>query len=367
LKRSKDEFFEKISLKDHKTVTAYQNRIKTFESFLSFKSMDFETLYTIDEEKLYDVLQGYINWFAKDHSPNSVWNYTTSIRKYLHYRGIEITSDKFKENMELPAKGEKELYALQPHEIISILGQLRYKDQCLFLCQLSSGMRIGEIVQLRKKHLILDRDRIIVKIPQEIAKLKRARTTMFSREAGIKLTPILKKIQDDDLIFGTSDDPRMSESNKEDILRRALNKCGLGMRYDDTGRYMINTHSFRAYFITKTSRFDPNFAKKMTGEKGYLLSYDRLTVDDYLELYLKVEKDLLIYDHTRKDKQIEDLQSSLNDKAMLTSMLETLKMQLKHTNERMAIIESELPNFKTTRIRKSTNPKVLDANTKFYV
>ena len=36
-------------------------------------------------------------------------------------------------------------------------------------------------------------------------------------------------------------------------------------------------------------------------------------------------------------------------------------------DERMAIIESELPNFQITRIRKSTNPKVLDANTKFYV
>ena len=367
MKRSKDEFFEKISLKDHKTVTAYHNRIKSFEQYLSLKSIPFEELYLVSEEKLYDILQGFINWFAKNHSPNSVWNYTTSIRKYLHYRGVEITSDKFRENMELPVKGEKELYALQSHEIISILGQLRYKDQCLFLCQLSSGMRIGEIVQLRKKHLILDQERIIVKIPQEIAKFKRARTAIFSKESGIKLTPILKRIQDDDLVFGTSDDPRMSESNKEDILRRALNKCGLGMRYDDTGRYMINTHSFRAYFITKASRFDPNFAKKITGEKGYLLSYDRLTTDDYLELYLKMEQELLIYDHTKKDKQIEDLKFSQKNVSELSSMLETLKMQLRHQNERMAIIESELPNYKITRIKKSTNPKVLDAGTKFYV
>ena len=42
----------------------------------------------------------------------------------------------------------------------------------------------------------------------------------------------------------------------------------------------------------------------MVGEKGYLLSYDRLTDDELLEQYLKFEPDLLIYDdYIRQSEQ----------------------------------------------------------------
>ena len=61
------------------------------------------------------------------------------------------------------------------------------------MCQLTAGMRIGELVQLRKKHLILDTERITVKIPTTIAKFDKARTTFFSKEAGVLLRTILKK------------------------------------------------------------------------------------------------------------------------------------------------------------------------------
>jgi len=65
---------------------------------------------------------------------------------------------------------------------------------------------------------------------------------------------------------------------------------------------------FRAYFITKISRRDPNLAKKWAGQKGYLLQYDRLTLDEQLEKYLEFEPDLLINDTVRKDRKIEELE-----------------------------------------------------------
>jgi hypothetical protein len=195
------------------------------------------------------------------------------------------------------------------------------------------------------------------------------------------LRPKLRKLNDEDLVFASNENSRYAEINAEQKLRRAIVKVGLDMRYESTNRYYINTHSFRAYGITKISRHDPNFAKKIAGQKGYLDQYDRITDEEKLELYqkyeidlivdnsikLKAEQDLLVNDSARKDKQIEDLQSALKGKEELTRTLEIVTMQLKHTDERMAIIESELPNFQITRIRKITNPKVLDANTKFYV
>jgi hypothetical protein len=65
--------------------------------------------------------------------------------------------------------------------------------------------------------------------------------------------------------------------------------------------YLINTHSFRAYGITKLSRHDPNYARRLAGQKGYLDTYDRLALDEKLALYEKYEYELTI-DQTKRDK-----------------------------------------------------------------
>ena len=179
-----------------------------------------------------------------------------------------------------------------------------YDNQSLFLTQSSSGIRIGELVQLQKKHFLINKDRIIVKVPSRIAKFRRARTTILSKEAGIKITPILKRKDDDDLVYGTCVNVHSAETNKGQILRNKIKLLGLDMRYEETGHFKINTHSFRAYFITKFSRHDPNLAKKLAGEKGYLLTYDRLSDDELLEEYLKAEPDLSIYDDSKKQSTI---------------------------------------------------------------
>ena len=316
LKKTKENFFNKIALKDFKTRQAYERRISKWEYFC-LKNTDKSDYIPKTLEETIEILQLFINWFSLDdwnnqsktkgHSPNSVWNYASSIRKYLYYRGSPITKDDFQEHIELPKKIEKELHGLSLDEITRILNDLDYENRVMFLCQLSAGMRIGELVQLRKKHLKLDTDRIIVKIPAKIAKFKRARTTFFSKEAAVLLRVILKRKEDDDLIFGTSDVLKTAENNKGAILRNHLDKIGLGLRYEDTGNYQINTHSFRAYFITKVSRHDENLAKFLAGEKGYLLQYDRMTEEEKLEKYMDIEKDLFIYDLSKKDDEIKKL------------------------------------------------------------
>lgn len=313
MKRTKDTFFEHISTKDYETIDAYQKRIANFEKYCIKKSEEpeiFERLKTDWE----DILQLYINWLSKDHAPNTVWNYFASIRKYLHYMGVRITKDDVDESLELPKKIEKEMYPLQLDDIKRILKEMGYADQALFLTQLSSGIRIGELIQLQKKHFVTGKDRILVKIPSRIAKFRRARTTILSKEAGIKITPILKKKNDDDLVFGTCENVHSAQTNKGQILRNKIQLLGLDMRYEETGHYKINTHSFRAYFITKISRHDPNIAKKLAGEKGYLLTYDGLSDDELLEEYLKAEIDLLVYDNSKKELKISERERKQDEK-----------------------------------------------------
>ena len=317
--RSKDTFFDHISTKDEKTIDAYHLRINLFEKYCLEK---FNTSDILEElqDNWEDILQSYINWLAKDRSPTTVSNYFISLRKYLHYLGVRITKDDVDESLNFPKKYEIERHPLQLEEIREIFANFTYKDKTLFMCQLSSGLRIGEIVQLRKKDFLLGNSRIVIKLPSKFAKFKRARTTVLSKDAGIMISGLLKQKQDNDRIFGTNGKSHYSVINKENILRRTLIKTGLNERYEETNHYKINTHSFRAYFITKFSRHDPNLAKKLAGEKGYLLQYDRLTDDEIIEQYLKVEPELTVYDYSIKESKISEKEQKQDETISKLSM-----------------------------------------------
>jgi len=316
LKKTKEDFFNKIAIKDFKTVEAYRKRIKLWEEFAE-KRVGKSGYIPKTKEDSIDIFQLFINWYSleavnhrtkkKGHHPNSVIGAAASVRKYLFYRGSPLTKDDVQEHIEMPRKAEKDLRGLKIDEIQTILNSLTYPDKVLFMCQISSGMRIGEIVQLRKKHLILDTERIMVKIPTTIAKFHKARTTFFSKETASVLKPILKKLDDDDLIFTKNTNVKSVESCKGQTLARHLEPLGLNQKYEDSGNNQITTHSFRAYFITKISRHDENLAKLLAGEKGYLLQYDRMSDEEKLENYMDFEKDLLIFDLVRKDEEIKKL------------------------------------------------------------
>lgn len=333
LGRDKESFMIKIESKDLGTQAGYKTALNNFENFCMEKygKVDFiAELKEYDSDRVYDFLQEWINWNKKQ-SPRTMTNYFGRIRKYLHYRGIKLHIQDIKEELDFPRLIEEELYPITLDDIHLILKQMQYKQKTQFVCQLSSLMRIGEIVQLRKKHLVLGKQNIIVKIPANISKFKKGRTTFFSKEASKLLRPLLRKMKDSDLVFGSNKNTKFAEVNSEQILRRILDKTGLDMKYESVNRYFINTHSFRSYGITKISRHDPNLAKKLAGQKGYLLQYDRLDDKEKLELYEKFEIDLIIDDSEKQKAKIKKLESEKSE-------LE----ELRYNNKRMRELTREM-------------------------
>lgn len=307
--RDRASFMERIATKDFKTLKAYNVALDNFELFCKTNKRK------LDE----DTVQAWINSLYKTHSPRTIHNMYSRIRKY--FRHLKIILD----DIQLPNLHEKELYPLSLTEIHQLFQVMKYPDVTMFMCQLSGGLRIGELVQLKKKDLHFTGKRFMVKIPHTISKNKKARTTFFSSEASSRLPVILKNLSDNDLIFGTNKNPHYSETIKETNLNHALEKTGLDFRYDDTNWHKINTHSFRAYFITKVSRIDPNMAKKLSGEKGYLLQYDRMTNEEYVEFYDKIESELLIFDLAKKDQKIRDLQEAKRELEIKNERIEALE------------------------------------------
>ena len=327
ISRNRETFMDRISNKDESTKEGYYFVINNFENFCMEKYGNVKYILELKEmknEQIFDILQSWINWNGS-RSPSTIRLYFSKLRKYLYHMGIKLHQQDINEELSFKHKIDEELYGMSIDDIQTITKSMRYKHKTQFICQLSSLMRIGEIVQLRKKHLISDKQNIIVKIPASIAKFKKGRTTFFSKEASKLLRPILRVKNDDDLVFGSNDIKTRAKLNSQTILRNALERTGRNMKYETSKRYMINTHSFRAYGITKLSRFDPNFAKKMAGQKGYLDQYDRMSDDEKLELYQKLEINLLIdnseilkAENAAKQNKIDELEKAQSMNKELT-------------------------------------------------
>jgi len=272
----------------------------------------------VEQTAVINTLQEWVN-FNKDKSPKTLTTWFSYLSEYLRHRGVDLTN--VKDKMDFPRYIEEEKYPLSLEDIQNILLVAGYDMKLKLLTQLSSGMRRGEMLQLRKKDFIIGK-RIIIKIPAKIAKFNKARTTFVSSEVQRMLIPRLKKLADNDFVFGS---PDVKEKNigdsYEQNLTRYLEKVNLDMRYESTGYHKINSHSFRAYFITKISRHDENVAKILSGQKGYLLQYDRLTVEEKQEKYLEFEKDLIIDPTERQKARITELEK---DKIRIDKLEDTL-------------------------------------------
>jgi len=318
LVRNRESF---VAKKKHSgTKSNYNVAINNFENFCMVKygKVDiFEELKENTDTEILDFIQSWID-FNDRLNPATVINLFSRVKKYLHHRGIKLHPQDIKEELEFKRVISEEMYPLTRENIQTIVKEMRYPNKVQFICQSSSLMRIGELVELKKKHLIDTNDNIIVKIPAVIAKFSKGRTTFFSKEASKMLRPLLKEMADDDLAFGSNDNVKHAETNSEQILRRILDKVKLDERYDSNGRHKINTHSFRAFGITALSRHDPNLAKKIAGQKIYLGEYDRMDDDEKLKIYQKYEYDLIIDDSEKQKAEIKKLQSEKSELEKIT-------------------------------------------------
>ena len=150
-------------------------------------------------EQVYDYLQANINGLkVKNMSPVTIKTYFSVIKQYLHYRGIKLDPMDIRQSLNFPKKQVEELRPLKLGTFQKMLKACSAKREMLYLAQSSSGMRIGEMVQLRKKDIHTDMARLMVKIPAAFTKTGVARTTFFSAEAAKLVAPRLKKIGDSD-------------------------------------------------------------------------------------------------------------------------------------------------------------------------
>ncbi len=259
--------------------------------------------------------------YNSSRSPTTIRGWMSYLKTYLVHRGVNFPKTRIK----LPRVVKEEKYGLSLEDIQKILNVAGVDMRLKMLVQLTSGMRRGEMLRLKKKDFHI-RERVMIKIPALIAKFDKGRTTFISSEASQLLIPRLRTLKDSDLVFSSIDikEENIGDSYEQNIVRY-LQKTGLDMRYESTGYHQINTHSFRAYFITKISRHDPNLAKKWAGQEIYMGQYDRLSDQEMLEKYIEFEPDLFIFKQKPKSQEILELAKKVEEK---DAKLEELAKQI---------------------------------------
>lgn len=323
--------------------------VKSFENFCQEKyekssNEVIEEILTIKkgqsdeyEEALYGMLQEWINWSKW----KGIGNYTiktqfSNLRKYLFHRKIKTNEQDIKEYLTFEKISKEERYPLSSEEYRRIIEGFARNPrlQALFLALGSSGMRIGEALNLKKKDLDLSQKRIKVNIPPT-TKTRIGRTTYLSYETGKILKPLLEKKNPEDKIFARNGCDT-SDRSVRTSLNRCLERMGFSEKYQSNGFRKITSHSFRAFFFTKASRkHGENYAHRMTGHGGYLMQYDRMTEEEKLEMYLTLEPDLLVFDQTKNELEIKKLREE-------NQIIEQLRNEMEQLRKNQAVQDKKI-------------------------
>ena len=215
-------------------------------------------------------------------------------------------------------------------DIQKILNGATPQRRALYLFLSSTGMRIQETLKLRKRDLDFSFERIMVRIAGKYTKTKNPRKTFVTKETEKLLLEILKKKKDDDLIFATNEDSLKAKHTEEDYFYRLRQRVGLTEKYDN-GIHKITLHSFRSWFVTKCNRIDADFGNALAGHGKYMKKYNRFSDQEKIELYVKAEPTLSIFDHTdsiEQNERIQELESKLKELQGKESKIEELSKQL---------------------------------------
>lgn len=245
-----------------------------------------------------------INHFA----PSTVRQYLNVVKNFIEYLSGEEISRKFIAGLLRRRKGSRPITedrAPTKEELRSILSHLDLKGKALVLSLVSSGMCIGEALQIQIEDIDLDKNPVEISLRPEITKTGNRRTTFLSQEAKEHILQWLRVREayiksSHKRNFGR---PReisnnrlfpFSSSTARTMWGIALDKAGLGDR-DPVTRYMkIRIHTLRKFFKTQLSKVE-GAGEMPEALLGHIDAYLRYSPEDYQEFYSRAEYAVTIF------------------------------------------------------------------------
>lgn len=242
------------------------------------------------------------------------------IKPFLRRNGIEVDDEQVKKCLEKTPKYLRK--GVKSEEIAKVVIHCEKMVKAIVMLQATSGMRISEILKLKKGDFER-KDRWQINIKAENTKTREQRITYISEEASEYVEPFLEG-KSEEKVFD------ISKSGVVAHLSKAVKRAGLGRKYDHSGCLEITSHSFRAFFITQMGKAEGFFGHAMSGHAHYMKEYDRYSPEEILEKYIEFEDNIKIFNRENniKDKKISELQKQVEDLLRFKDQFKGMKLKL---------------------------------------
>lgn len=254
-----------------------------------------------------------------------------SVKEFMACSGHEMTHRDVKNvHRRIQAGYSQSEEADLDHDTLkSILQHCDLRGRALFLALVSSGMRIGEAIQITLSDIDLDRKPARINIKAAYTKTREARVTFISEEATEAVRAWLQ-IRTAHMASATSRNAGLvahglsTEKKANDtrlfpyqygtvvtVWTNAVTAANLFSKDETTGRAQLHIHQLRKYFRTMTATKIPvDLVEAILGHSAYLSkAYRKYSREQLADFYLKAEPSVTIF--TTDDPETRQRVSSL--------------------------------------------------------
>ena len=314
------------------TQKTYRVVIRRFQRFLSEKYGidEHQLLSTIqnDELDIFQLLQNYVIFQNKTGlAAKTIRVHFSVIRGYLRHIGIRIDRDDLKEFVKIPKQTKLREVPITKEIIVRVLRNANPKLQTAILVATSTGLRIGELAQLKISDIDFSTTPAVIFVRGETTKTKMSRETFLTAEAANTLKDFLKRYHKwhenaqehvilDRHIFGSVIKPKNKGKFSADSAIYTLSESlrnllksnkDLEIR-NENGRLAIHFHAFRKFFRTNLGNIaGRDYAEALMGHSFYMDTYYQLPEDKKKQMFLDAEPHLTISDFETVEKNIKKL------------------------------------------------------------
>jgi len=223
----------------------------------------------------FSVLQSFVIYLDQEGKrPTSIKCWLSVTKGFLRQQGIKIYSEDFKQNVRVPKTIRQREEPLTKEIIVRLLQIVPFKLRAVILVASASGMRIGEIVQLKISDIDFESEPLKIRIRAETTKTKESRETFLTQEATRIVKDYLRRYYNwnsdqkneqlqNQIIFGRTVAIKSNNIGtlKKNPARNDTTNLGLSLRYytskipelarlNENGRNMIHFHALRTFFRT---------------------------------------------------------------------------------------------------------------------